>query len=252
MVYLYRFSVTMSTPEISPSIHWGSLLHGLLIEHLPDPWPDFLHSGELRPMSQWVEIVDRSHFIWHIHSLDDDLGAALNELLQNTERWECRHLHCTFTREKVIAGQISPAEYVRSFFVEESAPRGLQLSFMTPATHKVQGRYALFPAVDLIGRGLCAHFCALVPDFALADEETLAQVLAHTRISRYELRSSVYCLEGSRVTGYTGRLELHFDGPDPMRRLCGVLFGMADWCGIGIKSSLGMGGCKVSALPERR
>ena len=105
--------------------------------------------------------------------------------------------------------------------------------------------------MELIGNSLRNHLCAISPSIALADDEVMDQVLRFTRISRYELRSSVFQLEGAYVTGYSGRLELHFDGPDALRRLSGVLFGIAEWTGIGVKTSLGMGGCSVKTLDRK-
>lgn len=248
---MQKFLVTMRTSELPPTIHWGSVLHGMLLEHLPEPWPEQLHTNTLHPFSQWVEVREGFRFVWHIQVLDNALGMVLENLLNSREEWPCRHLRCTLIRECVTTENIDFENYVGSFFQQKYALPGIQINFHTPTTHKVQGRYALFPTVEWIGHGLNVHLCTMAPDFALADEEILQQVLCHTRISRYELRSSVYCLEGSRVTGYTGRMELHFDGPDPLRRLCGLLFSLIEWCGTGVKTSLGMGGCTVSPLPER-
>ena len=52
------------------------------------------------------------------------------------------------------------------------------------------------------------------------------------------------------MIGYAGRIELRFFGPDPLKRLAGALFAFANWTGVGIKTTLGMGGCVVT-IQER-
>ncbi len=247
---MLRIAVVFSAP-VAPSIHWGSLLHGMLMERLSPACQEVLHNGEVHPFSQWVEITKKDQFVWHVQAMDDELAKEMETVFSEKNVWRCKHLGCDFTPEGIQKQSLSLAEYMKPYFLAEQAPAGLTVAFRTPCTHKVQGRYALFPSVELIGNSLRNHLCAISPSIALADDEVMDQVLRFTRISRYELRSSVFHLEWAYVTGYTGRLELHFDGPDALRRLSGVLFGIADWSGIGIKTALGMGGCTVKLLDRK-
>ena len=246
-----QFAVEVSCVGQAPSIQWGSMLHGILMENLPDPWPEELHQNDIRPFSQWVEIRDVERFIWHIASLRDDLSEAIETMLAEKKEYAARHNDTILTVIKVEKKHYSLAEYMKSFFLTDEACPGVFLTFRTPATHKTMGQYAVFPSVDLIAGNLRKRLCTLAPDFALADDEAFEQVLQHTRIQRYKLESARYQLEGTGVIGYTGRLELRFTGPDPLRRLAGALFAFAEWSGIGIKTALGMGGCTV-VLNERK
>ena len=248
---MVRFIVEMLCSDHAPSPSWGSLLHGMLMETLPQPWPQQMHSEGLRPLSQWVEVKSPTQFIWHIGVLDDELGNAVESILQPGKQFFSSHLNAQITVETVTKTQMTPSVYMSSFFLTEEPCPGVYITFFTPTTHKSQRQYAIFPSVELIAKNLCSRFCAMAPDFALADPEALEQVIAHTRITRYRLESSRYSLEGSWITGYTGRLELRFEGPDPLKRLAGILFSFAEWSGVGIKTALGMGGCTVSLFPAR-
>jgi CRISPR/Cas system endoribonuclease Cas6 (RAMP superfamily) len=76
----------------------------------------------------------------------------------------------------------------------------------------------------------------------------MEQIIKNIHIVRYSLRSSKYHLDGIKVNGYTGRVTLLLQGPDQLARLTGMLLSFAEYAGVGIKTSLGMGGCLVKQL----
>lgn len=242
---MFRYDVYLSVMATAPSVNWGSVMHGILIEKLPTEWQQVLHNDQLRPLSQWVEPIDSSSFVWHISVLDDTLAEIISSFLQPENEFLCKHIQSSMKITDVQIKSTSITEYMKPFYLSEEPCSGVYLNFHTTTTHKSQGRYAVFPSIELIGKNLRNHFCSLEPSFVLADDEILGQILEHTRIARYNLQSSYYSLEGSRIDGYTGHLLLRFDGPDPLKRLAGTLFSFAEWSGVGIKTALGMGACSV-------
>lgn len=246
-----RYTLEMNCKTNPPDVSWGSVLHGMLIEHLTDEWKQKMHDENARPLSQWIEVKDGATFVWHVNILDDRVSQILEPCLTGKSVWECRHMKTQMEIASVKKEHADFYEYMTPFFEAEEACRGMFLNFRTPATHKTRGNYAVFPSVDLIAGNLNRRICSIEPEFALEDPEALEQVINYTRINRYKLNSARYELEGSGITGYMGYIELRFNGPDPLRRLAGVLFGFARWSGVGIKTALGMGGCDVN-LSERR
>ena len=232
----------------NPSVTWGSIMHGMLMEALPAPWPEKLHGEGWRPFSQWVEAKGSDCLIWHIGVLDDELGDAIDSILRPDIKYKSMHLNAEMTVRSAKRLHQTSNEYMTPFFTSDEACSGVTMHYLSPTTHKSQKHYAVFPSVELIAKNLAGRFCNMAPDFALSDHEALEQVISHTRISRFRLESLRYSLEGTWITGYTGWLELKFSGPDPLKRLAGVLFTFAEWSGIGIKTALGMGGCTVSPL----
>lgn len=246
MSSLYHFSVDVSCVGQSPNIQWGSMLHGLLMECLPAPWPDDLHKDELRPFSQWIEVKSADRFIWHITSLRDELSEVIDNLFRGKKEFTMKHNGAKIMVGEIRKRQCSLVEYLNSFFLAPEACPGLVMTFRTPTTHKSSGQYVMFPSVELIAGNLRKKLCAIAPDFALSNDAAFEQVLKNTRIQRYKLESARFQLEGTGVIGYTGRIELRFFGADPLCRLAGALFAFAEWSGVGIKTALGMGGCEVS------
>jgi CRISPR-associated endoribonuclease Cas6 len=247
-----QWTISMRTEKGIPSPYWCSLLHGLLLERLPASWQERLHDSGPRPFSQWVEPGDGAAFRWHLAVLNDELAAAVEPLLKSGERWPCKHLQGDFILEASEHQHLTVQAYMKPFFLSEAATPRLRLSFLTTTTHKTQGDYALFPSVELIARGLRARLCDMEPSLVLSDDEVLEQIISHTRIARYRLQSGSFALEGARVQGYTGHVDLSIQGPDSLIRLASVLYCFAPWCGVGIKTALGMGGCRIEPIEYGR
>lgn len=152
-----QWTIAMRAEKGIPSPYWGSLLHGMLMERLPDPWQDRLHENGPRPLSQWVEPGDGGAFRWHLITLDDGLSATIEPLLKSGERWPCKHLQGDFALESVELQSLTVQAYMKPFFLSETTAPRLRLSFLTTTTHKTQGEYALFPSVELIARQAVRH-----------------------------------------------------------------------------------------------
>ena len=244
--------VRMKSDKSNPSRAWGQLLHGMLMERLPAPWPELLHTQDLHPFSQWIRLVNDSEFDWHLNILEDPLAELIREQVREGSCWHSSHLDREFRVLTLQREQMTFEEYVKGFFVNCEPLRGVRMTFETTTTHKVNGRYVIFPSVDLIANYLRRKICAIEPDFALADEHAMEDILRNSYIARYRLDSTRFAMDKSWVNGYCGEIDVHFTGPDALRRLAGVLFCFAEWSGVGVKTSMGLGGCTVKKLPDRR
>ena len=89
-------------------------------------------------------------------------------------------------------------------------------------------------------------------DEQIYDEETLKQLMDNTALSRYELRSSIFNMEGIRIPAFTGRITLKVTGPQTMSDFANMLFCFGSYSGIGIKTSLGMGAINILEEGERK
>ena len=142
----------------------------------------------------------------------------------------------------------SVQDYFSRFFTSSTPCRRYEVEFLTPSTHKQNGGYALFPGTELIINSIIRRYSAFVQDVSLEDAEAIKQIARHTRIVRYALHSSVYYLENIKITGYMGRLTLVISGPEQLARLTGALLCFAEYCGLGVKTALGMGAVRVKQI----
>lgn len=247
-IWISSIEVRNAPSPLRPSAFWSSLLHGILMDKLPDKIRNYLHSDTVRPMSQWLEPTGDSTFKWHLCVYNKEIEAAVGNLLQIGDTWHCRHLQADFYIASINEKNISLQEYMAGIFTAEQVPDHLILHFKTAASHKVHGEYVLFPTVDLIGRSICRHMITMDENCVLGDEHVLQDILSHTRIVRYHLHSASFSIEGTRIYGYCGQIELSVRGPEALRRLAWMLFGFAEYSGVGIKTALGMGACTVETI----
>ena len=64
-------------------------------------------------------------------------------------------------------------------------------------------------------------------------------------LTRYELRSTSFSLEGVRIPSFVGRMTLKMTGTQTMSNFARMLFDFGCYSGIGIKTALGMGAVRI-------
>lgn len=234
--------------ERKASCHWGSLLHGALMELLPEDAAGSLHANDLRPFSQYVLPRPDNRLEWHIGLWDSALSEAIARAVMPLSALALKHKGVTLEVTGISRQKKSEREFIAPFFTAAAPCRQYELEFLTPCTHKSAGEYVLYPTPELIVQSLHMRFGAFAREVSLDDAEAMAQLAAHMRISRYFLRSASYHLEGARVFGYLGRITLSIRGPEQLARLAGMLLSFAEYGGVGVKTSLGMGGCRVAPV----
>ena len=242
---MFQVIVRMTVQNAVPSANWGSLMHGMLMEHLKGGWPSILHEDLSRPLSQWIDPISSNQLDWHLQFLDDRLAVCFLECCQQGDEWYCQHNGSRMTVENFHVRQESLQDYISRKMDEDRPVSDLTIYFKTPTTHKSQGKTVLFPSVELISNSLRNKLCEVDETISLPDDH-LQLFTKATRIHQYDLKSALFGLEGSWIMGYTGQITLRITGPEHMIRFGNMLLGLAPWFGIGIKTTLGMGGCLVS------
>ena len=229
----------------------GSVMHGIIMDLLPEPWPDKLHQDGRQPFSQWLETDDRHEPVWHINILDDELAELMTGLIRDRDKLYCKHFHTDIIIKELEIKEQSLHEYLTSFIMKENVPERYRIFFRTPTAHKSQGEYTILPTINMIAGNLQKRFEQMDPECLIADPEIGQQITDNNKLIRYKLESRPFNLEGTKVFGYTGFMDIRFQGEDMLRKLSAALFSIAEWTGIGIKTALGMGGCRIINLDKR-
>ena len=241
---LRRFEAELRLPDgaRAPS-SMGSVLHGALIEQLPEDYAAYLHTENLRPYSQSIRWDRaRERVIWRIGTLDRAAAEIIGAVLQSLEHIHLRQKGYTVDVQNIqCVSQRSYQDIADTYFRAETAPRGAEIHFLTPTSFKRDGAYILLPESVLILQSLLLRWNAFCPDIRI-EEDNLAQELAsHIHLTRYALRSAAFSVEGYSIRGFRGQIALQFAGGDMVRRILGTLLAFAPYAGLGIKTALGMG-----------
>ncbi len=126
------------------------------------------------------------------------------------------------------------------FLVNDPYKKTVRIRFLTPTSFKQAGDYVLFPTKNLIMQSLSNKWNSWAEKFTLEDIEW-----DNCKISRYDLRSINYLLKGVRIQAFIGYVDIFFWGGESLIRLGNMVCNFGNYSGIGIKTSLGMGGCLI-------
>ena len=128
-----------------------------------------------------------------------------------------------------------------------------RLWFRTPCAFKQAGRYAIYPQEFLLLQSLVLHWNTAFPDCQLSDPDALDAILRGLHILDYNLHTVSYPIKNTRIPGFVGSAVVEARLARPLLELWNALLSFAPYGGIGIKTTLGMGGVSVEPLapPQR-
>lgn len=240
-----RFILSSSEEERIPQA-WAYRLYGWLAGRLPQDTASRLHEQGARPLTQslWYD-RSRQRNIWTLNLLDEAAGAQIRTLLLGTREISL-HNDC-LQIEPLMQAPIEDAGQL--LLAGRQAPvRRARLWFRTPCAFKQMGRYTVYPQEFLLLQSLVQHWNAAFPEYELSDPDALEAVLRGLHIISYDLHTAVYPLKGARIPGFMGSAIVDAKLALPLLELWNTLLHFADYGGVGIKTTLGMGAVHVEFL----
>lgn len=231
-----------------PVASMGSLFHGWLMEKVPGSYAEELHRPGLKPFSQYLDIKP-GRVIWRISTLNEEAyrNIAL-PLLENPPREvDVKAKNLAFPVAQITAGKsLSSYKELADYCYTGAQPaRKLVFRTATPAAFRSGGQYLIFPSEFHVMQSLITRWNAFADAVSLEDDQILPALAQGLMIIRYRLESRLFHLEGTKIPGFAGEWEMRIKGPDPLQRLAAMLGMYAEFTGIGIKTSLGMGGVRT-------
>ena len=114
-------------------------------------------------------------------------------------------------------------------------------------------RDAIYPQEFLLLQSLVLHWNTAFPDCQLNDPDALDAILRGLHILDYNLHTVSYPIKNTRIPGFVGSAVVEARLALPLLELWNALLSFAPYGGIGIKTTLGMGGVSVEPLapPQR-
>jgi CRISPR-associated endoribonuclease Cas6 len=229
--------------DTAPNMNWGSILHGVLIDSLSEKLKEEFHTENVRPFSQYVVPAQNQSFTWHI-GIVGTLAQEIAQILDKAQELRIEHKNLTVKISDRITESITEKDLCEKYLASKSTTNRWEIQFLTPCTHKSQGKYVLYPQVDLIFQSLMNHYAPFAETITVDDIEVLKHITENSMITNYFLRSHRFFVEDNKILGYTGKIQITSFGPEPLLRYISLLLSLAEYTGIGIKTALGMGGCR--------
>lgn len=240
----YRFSVRASDGRpVFASMAYP--MYAWLLSQVPVSYGASLHEQGQKPVSQYLYREQASgRFIWTVSCLDEASQEILTPIL--------RGLHEIPLRAGLLKTEFLDASEQSMGDLMESARQQpetsfFRLAFRSPTAFKREGHYVIVPEVPLLVKSLSEKWSGAFPGYPLHDPEALETFRQGLKITDYHLRSCRFSMKNVQIPGFTGEITLKARLPFLMMELWKYLVCFSSFSGIGIKTTLGMGG--VHFLP---
>lgn len=249
---LVELKMTLEEPEVQYfNFSKGSLLQGVLFEHIDADYAEELHNQGLKPYSQFIRVEDES-INWYIRTLSEKAyQQIIVPLLSDAfQAFDIEHdkQHIRIIKKGVKTGSID--ELFQKFYSEESS-RYFNIEFVSPTAFKKNGKYSFYPEMFNVYQSLMKKFDAVSEKAGMFSEETLEQLAESTEIVDYNLRSIRFSLEGVRIPAFLGKIRIRIHGTQTMVNFAKLLFEFGNYSGVGIKTAIGMGSIRVTEQKRR-
>lgn len=225
-------------------------MQGFLFENVDGEYADRMHQQGIHPYSQYLYRSD-GRIYWMIQTLDNEAyeKMVMPFLSPELESFEiCRGQ---------IKGQLGSRdlttvayEDLMKEFREVKGTREFEIRYLTPTAFRQRGRYYLLPDVRLLMQSLMMKYSSVPQNADMMDEDTLEQLIENVFITRHELRTLTFQVEGKTIPGFTGRTAIRIGGTDTMARYVRLLLRFGEYAGVGIKTGMGMGAIQVQEKKE--
>ena len=97
----------------------------------------------------------------------------------------------------------------------------------------------------LIFQSLMQKYGRLVENQPEIEEDTLDYLSEHSTITNYRLETIYFRVHGQRIPAFRGRLTFKVQGAQTLKAYVKMLLTFGEYSGLGMKTSLGMGGIKL-------
>lgn len=222
------------------------------MESIDSDYAAALHQSRVNPYSQHVVAGSGSVLEWRICTLTSEAWERIMEPLsrETFAGFRLRTVGIAATVTKRSLDRIPPNEVAKTFYASPETRR-FRVDFHTPTAFKQSGEYVFWPDPRLVFQSLAQKYCAIVDDEE-PDEGLVGEFGRAVRLSGFRVASQQFAIGSARIPGFAGSTTFTVKGADTFASYIAAMLRFGEFCGCGIKSSLGMGAIGVTALPHAR
>ncbi len=178
------------------------------MEYIDETFADEIHKTGLNPYSQHVEI-EGNIIKWHIMTMTKHAKDKIIKPLLNNEIIE---LHIKYKDVKLLITnkKIEERTYLdllESTYFGDCMPY-INIQFLTPTAFKVNGKYQFYPTIHNIFRSLVKKHDVISSDTEIFSKELMEEIEKNVEITRYNLRSTNFYLEGVKIPAFIGSISI--------------------------------------------
>lgn len=214
---------------------------------LVDPeYAVFLHATPVNHFAQHIERIGADSK-WIITTVTEEAKEQiiLPLLEDSVDQVYLRHKEETVQITGKSLEILTEEELMRDYLLSE-ARKVLDLTFVTPASFKVDGQYQIYPTTRHILQSLIRKFDAVSESTRIYEEGLIDRMEPSLYITGYDLHSTSFPLEGVRIPSFKGKIRIRVKGPNQLAALIHMLLKYGEYSGLGMKCAMGMGAVKLA------
>lgn len=236
-----KITVELDLPDNIRFQYLGSILHGVLMDCLPNDIADQLHHEfAYSPLKQRIYYKSKK-VIWEIVCMSDNLFKEIVKLFSSKNSLLLKYYQTNIDIQSFQIEKINVQNIMNQLLQTEDLNRYVRLNIQTPMSFKYQSSYMIFPDVKRFFRSIMIQFDAFFEEYKMYDKETLDFLMKNVNIVDYKLKSTRFNLEKVKIPSFTGEMVFKIKGPLPFLQLTHFLLKFGEFSGSGMKTSLGMG-----------
>lgn len=229
----------------------GSVFHGIIMQYIDTNYATELHRSEVHPYRQFVFFDERTQsHIWRIITFTEICESQMKAMLQALPQK-------VFVRQKQLYLQIlqisisstshdALCELILGPNLDDPADiHELQLIFKTCTGFKSQGAYQPFPDLERIFQSLLKRWNTFSNTYTFTSPGLAKELCEATTLVDYQVKFKPYRVEKTQIPAFIGHYTVRFKKNHSLAPLAMLLLFYSQFTGVGIKTSLGMGGIHV-------
>ena len=230
------------TPLRKYDMRLGPAWQSWLYKYLPDDEVIRLHDASLNPFSIGV-YQENERLIFEVNALNQHYGELFEKVLMNSamssiqfESWQDKKFNI---QEKRIVTFNS--QQLKNVFYSEKSISKFDIYIKTPIAFMQEGKYINLPNIELMFRNILSKYNYAFEDTLKVDNDLLNQIVTNTYIGKYDLYSRYFPIHKVYIPSFNGNFRILVKGNDTIKNYIEMLLRFAEFSGIGIKTSMGMG-----------
>lgn len=221
----------------------GVFFQGWLLSHLENEFVEELHQPILKPYTvsakmgygnvDFIVTLNNERAIQAISPmlLNDSL-SAITLISSKQQVFHILEKQCETLTQKDL-GEI--------FYRAKKKGDTYLLKFETPTSFKSKSEYIFQPDLRLIFQSLMKNYSYFFENTQSVNTDLLDELCKNTKIVSYDLKSHYYMIHQTRIPGFMGEIKIKCFGNETLKNYLAMLCSLAEYVGIGIKTSMGMG-----------
>lgn len=243
MLYQTDLCIAMRSSPVMQS-ELAVKIHGAAMKAIPSAYAEKMHTNEYHPFSIFTTETEDGLRV-RVSALCDEASTIQEALSQNpsiriyTQQGICDlPIQMQNTAAPMTAGQLAA----------QIPENGCRLIFATPAMIRIHSRPTARPDI-------CSYFYSVICKYNTFENDKLdyakfQEAFRAVQFGSYQLHSVSYQITGRTFPGMTGFCDLYFPRNAAQNHLLRLCLGYASYCGVGSKTTQGMGGILLEPLPN--